>query len=320
MTGEERGMYDGDRMPVGNAPCSWGLLEFEEFSSRPIGYEQMLDELVETGYTGTELGDWAFMPTDPDQLRSELKRRKLTMLGAFVPVAFGDADAHADGEMRALRVARLLARVSDVGDPRHDPFVVLADDNGKDRTRTLNAGRCTPDMMLEEADWLTFAAGVERIALAVLEETGIPTVFHPHCAGFVEAPEEIDNLMKHTDPALVGLVFDTGHYAFGSGGCENVAEGISRFSDRIQYIHFKDCDGEVADRSRIDRWDYFTSLKHGIFCELGQGCVDFPNVTACLRGIGYRGWIVVEQDVLPGMGEPRESAERNRRFLHELGL
>ena len=32
------------------------------------------------------------------------------------------------------------------------------------------------------------------------------------------------------------------------------------------------------------------------------------------------GWIVVEQDVLPGMGNPRESARRNREYLRSIGV
>ena len=72
---------------VGNAPCSWGTLEFGETKGEQIGYARMLDELAATGYTGTELGDWGYMPTDPALLRAELDRRRLVMLGAFVPVA-----------------------------------------------------------------------------------------------------------------------------------------------------------------------------------------------------------------------------------------
>ena len=41
---------------VGNAPCSWGLSENQD-QSKIIKYGQMLDELVETGYTQTEVGD-----------------------------------------------------------------------------------------------------------------------------------------------------------------------------------------------------------------------------------------------------------------------
>ena len=36
--------------------------------------------------------------------------------------------------------------------------------------------------------------------------------------------------------------------------------------------------------------------------------------------LGYAGWIVVEQDVLPGMGAPLESAKRNRAYLRSIGL
>jgi inosose dehydratase len=50
---------------VGNAPCSWGTLEFAEAQGEQIPYSRMLDELAETGYTGTELGDWGYMSTDP---------------------------------------------------------------------------------------------------------------------------------------------------------------------------------------------------------------------------------------------------------------
>ncbi len=314
------GLVDRSDFRIGNAPCSWGTLEFGGFSESEIGHDQMLDELVDTGYEGTELGDWGFMPTDPDALRAELTRRGLTMLGAFVPVAFAQTDAHNAGEAAALNVARLLAAVADVGDPAHNPFVVLADENGSHPVRTANAGRTTPDMMLDDTGWKVFAAGVDRIARTVHDDTGLSCVFHPHCAGFVETPAEIQRLMDHTDPDLVGLVFDTGHYAFGSGECDSVPDGLRRFAARIRYMHFKDCSAATAARSRSEEWDYFTSLEHGLFCELGDGCIDFRSVMEALREIEYHGWIVVEQDVLPGMGAPRESAERNRRFLRRLGL
>src|SRR5579864_7771045 len=97
---------------VGNAPCSWGMLEFEQAKGEPVTYDRMLDELVETGYTGTELGDWGYMPTDPEILRKELSRRSVVMLGAFVPMALKDGSAHAAGVKQALKVARLLAAVA----------------------------------------------------------------------------------------------------------------------------------------------------------------------------------------------------------------
>src|SRR5436305_1160238 len=112
---------------IANAPCSWGALEFEGLAGEAIGYRQMLDELCETGYTGTELGDWGFMPSEPAALRAELEQRGLAMVGAFVPVALKHAEAHADGAAAAVQVARLLAAVAEPDDT--PPLIVLADAN-----------------------------------------------------------------------------------------------------------------------------------------------------------------------------------------------
>ncbi len=306
--------------PLGNAPCSWGTIE-GVFTGR-LGYQQMLDELAETVYIGTELGDFGFMPTDPEQLREALASRKLTMLGAFEGVRLEDSAAQADGEARVLRIARLLGSVADIGDPDWQPFIVLAGDNGTDPVRALNAGRVTPEMGLSDVDWKTFARGAERIARAVKEETGLRTVFHPHCAGYVETPDEIARFLELTDPEMLGIVFDTGHYLYGSGqndGAE-VLHGLERFQERIWYVHFKDCSAEVAAQARNEGWDYRKAIGRGVFCELGEGSVPFSEVLDKLPQIGYSGWITVEQDVLPGMGTPKESARRNREYLASLGL
>lgn len=298
---------------VGNAPCSWGTLEFDQAKGEQIGFGQMLDELAETGYTGTELGDWGYMPIEPGLLRAALTKRGLVMLGAFVPVALRNPAAHEPGIAAAVRTARLLAAVA--ADPK--PYLVLADDNGSVPERTVNAGRVTPDLGLTSAEWKIFADGANRVAGAVLAETGLRTVFHHHCAGYVETPEEIARFLELTDPKAIGLVFDTGHYAYGAGNCDVVA-ALDRFKERVWYVHFKDCQPEVAARARAERRDYFQALRNGVFCELGKGCVDFPAVLRWLKNAGYKGYTLVEQDILPGMGTPKESARRNREYLRSI--
>jgi len=327
---------------IANAPCSWGALEFEGLSGESIAYGQMLDELRDTGYVRTELGDWCYMPTDPTALREELERRNLALVGAFVPVALKYQDKHASGQAEALKVARLLrgeemkfAPIAPrfiVGALHHArtergqggqlPLVILADDNGTDPVRTQHAGRVRPEMGLSPAEWEIFARGAERIARAVRDETGLPVAFHHHCAGYIETPEEIARLLDMTDPDLLGLVFDTGHYLYGTGlvDGQRVLDGLDRFGERIRHMHFKDCQPQIAQRARTEGWDYFTAVQHGVFCELGLGAVPFAAIAEWLRVLGYQGWIVVEQDVLPGMGSPKASAERNRAYLRTIGL
>jgi inosose dehydratase len=307
---------------IANAPCSWGSLEFEGLEGESIAYGQMLDELRDTGYVGTELGDWGYMPTEPAVLKEELRRRHLSMVGAFVPVALKNPDAHAQGEAHALKVARLLAEVMDNEGASPPPLIVLADDNGTNPVRTQNAGRVTPEMGLNQAEWKIFTHGAEVIARAVRRETGLRTAFHHHCAGYVETPQEIAHFLDRTDPGLLGLVFDTGHYLYGSGGndASTVEDGLERFGHRVWHMHFKDCQPQVAEEARSSGWDYFTALRHGVFCELGRGRVPFDAVAHWLREYNYQGWIVVEQDVLSGMGSPEASARRNRDFLKTLAF
>jgi inosose dehydratase len=297
---------------IANAPCSWGVLEFEAKTESP-GYEQVLDEIAQTGHAGTELGDWGFMPTNPGQLRDELGRRRLAMVGAFVTTRLVDSRSYGETRERAVATARLLAAVA----RETPPVIVLSDEPTADPHRARAAGRVTPALGFPDEWWDTAAEGVEDIARAVRDEAGLRTVFHHHCATFVETEQEIDALMKRTDPDRVGLCLDTGHATYAGGSAEDL---LKRYRERIWHVHFKDCDPQVAARARAEAWDYQTALRHGLFCELGKGSVDFASLVRDLEGTAYDGWIVVEQDVLPAMGAPLDSARRNRQYLHEIGI
>lgn len=303
---------------VANAPCSWGLIGQGDPGT---GYARMLDELVETGYVGTELGDYGYMPTDPAALRDELTGRGLTLLGAFAGVTLRERGAAEGARGRLVRIASLLAEAEP--GPRR-PYLVLADADGLDPVRAAHAGRVTPQMSMSGPEWRVFSANAEEVARIVQGETGLRTVFHPHCAGFIETPDEVERLLDLTDAELMGLVFDTGHHVYGSAKADEDGQsavlGLERFWDRVWYVHFKDCDGTVAERARREGWDLRQAVRAGVFAELGKGTVDFAAVLDVLRRRGYSDWITVEQDVLPGMGTPKESAGRNRAFLRGLGL
>ena len=295
-------------MKVANAPCSWGTIE--NTAGARIGYRQMLDELVASGYAGTELGDLGFMPTDPEMLRDELAVRDLELVGSWVTVRLYDAAFHDEGVARAVEVARLLRAV---GGP--DAVVNVGDDHSTVPLRTRLAGRIRDEHALDEAGMDVVARGLTRVAEAVAAETGLRTGLHHHGATYVETPHEVERFMERTDPALVHLCFDTGHWMLGGG---DPVSALERWFDRIQLVHAKDFDPAVRDRADAEGWGYPALIEHGIFPELGRGAVDFAAVMEVLRRRRYDGWIVVEQDVLPGLGTPKESATRNRAFLATL--
>ena len=296
---------------VGNAPCSWGVLEFG-MPAAPTPAAQMLDEMAAAGYAGTELGDWGFLPTDPAALSSDVSRHGLNLIGAFVPVKLAEAAALDAGIKTAVRIATLLAAAAG-----EDALIVLSDDNATVPNRTQRAGRIRAVDGLRPHEWDQFAARAAQIAEVVRGATGLRTVFHHHCGGYVETPEELDALMMRTDPALLGLCLDTGHLTYGGG---DAAAALRQYRHRVWHVHAKDCDAQVAEQARAEEWDYHTALGHGIFCELGRGAVDFPAVIDGLHDLDYAGWIVVEQDVLPGSGTPAASSSRNRAYLRGLGV
>jgi inosose dehydratase len=77
--------------------------------------------------------------------------------------------------------------------------------------------------------------------------------------------------------------------------------------------------GIIADDAPVtDIWS------REAFCALGQGDLDVPAVLGGLAGIGFSGWLVVEQDILPRTAERFARAAQdqrdNRAYLAARGL
>jgi inosose dehydratase len=293
---------------IANAPVSWGIYEFEGVAQK-YPYTRVLDEIKATGYTGLELGPWGYLPTDEALLRPQLEQRGLALLSAFVPCNFADKASLEQAEAHALKVGALLAALGAV-------CIVLADDNGKVHELTKRAGQRSGSALSDD-QWDVYAAGVNRVARSVFDQTGLKVNFHPHAAGYVETPEEVRRLMGRADPDLVGVCLDTGHWHFGGG---DAVEALREYGERVRYLHLKDCDAGIHDMVKREHMDYFAATAAGVFCELGKGAVDFPTLLSRAESLGYDGCAIVEQDVLvDDLDAPRQAVARNRDYLRKLG-
>lgn len=294
---------------VGNAPVSWGIYEFEG-SDTKFSYSQCLQEIVDSGYTGIEFGPWGYLPTDPQELQNVLDTYDLKLLSSFVPVALVDESTHEAGKEHAIKVGRLLAECG-------AEVIVLADDNGTVPELVAQAGR-RQGSHLSSDEWDVFARGVNMIAQHLHDETGLKVVFHHHCGGYVETPDETRELMKRVNIDLVGLCLDAGHYHYGGG---DSVECIREFGELVRYLHLKDYHPEVGEQSRADKLNYFDATAKGIFCPLGEGEVDFPTIIQEMETLGYDGWAIVEQDILTDdLSAPKKYAIQNREYLRSIGL
>lgn len=291
---------------IATAPVSWGVMEVDSWAERP-SYEHVLDEMVQAGYAGTELGPFGFLPTDAQTLKQELSRRNLTLLGAFVPLPLGRADAHAEGMRCALVTARLLAENA-------APYLILADEMSEKRMAL--AGRASENDGFTEAQW----AGAAKLVGCIVQsarELGVRSVFHHHAGTYVETPAEVERLMALTDPSLLGICLDTGHYVYGGG--DPVAFARAHVS-RIWHLHLKDIRATVLAQVRREGVGFLEAIRLGVFTELGQGNVDLAGVIRVLTEGGFDGWGVFEQDVdptVPGTN-PLASARRSREYLRSV--
>lgn len=294
---------------IANAPVSWGIYEFEG-SDAKFSYSQCLQEIVDSGYDGIELGPWGYLPTDPKELQAVLDKFNLKLLSSFVPVALVDESTHEAGKDHALKVGKLLAACD-------AEVIVLADDNGQVPELVKQSGRRTGSKLSAD-EWDVFASGVNMIAQHLHDETGLKVVFHHHCAGYVETPDEIRELMKRVNTDLVGLCLDAGHYHYGGG---DAVECIREYGELVRYLHLKDYSPEIGERCRAEELDYFEATAEGIFCPLGDGEVDFPTIIKEVEALGYDGWAIVEQDILTDdLSAPKKYAKQNREYLRSIGL
>ena len=292
---------------VGTAPVSWGIMEAEGWTVDQ-GYVRVLDEMAKAGYEGTELGPYGYLPTEPDSLIAELASRGLRLVSAFVPVHLSDAQRHDADFRQAIKVATLLTRAG-------ARLIVLADEMGGARMSV--AGRVNEQRDgMSERQWDGAVDILNRIAKTCCE-LGLVTAFHHHAGTLVETPAEIERLCASTDPALIGLCLDSGHYMYGGG---DPVEAVEKYGSRIVHLHLKDVRTDVLQSVREDGVGFLDAVRRGVFCELGKGGVDVPAITKGLMNCGYKGWALVEQDVdakQPGVN-PYESAVRSRQYLREV--
>lgn len=296
------------RVRVAAAPISWGICEIPGWGPQ-LPWNRVLDEMAQAGYEGTELGPWGFFPGEPKALRTALDARGLALVAAFVPVPLHPADLPPEAKAQIHRTAELVARCG--GD-----CLVLSDAGDDLRARVAGRPELTRACGLPPEAWPAYGERVNALARAVRDFYGLRTVFHPHGGTYVENPDEVEALLAHTDPDLVGLCLDTGHLAFGGSDPVAVAR---RYVPRIAHVHLKDVDLPRLQALLAQGLDYAGAAKRGAFVELGRGSLDLAAVAETLYQAGYRGWLVVEQDrVVAEDTDTLQSAVRNRAYVRQL--
>ncbi|MCL6282720.1 sugar phosphate isomerase/epimerase [Ruegeria sp. 2012CJ41-6] len=292
---------------IGNAPCSWGV-EFADDPRNPH-WQTVLKECAEAGYKGIELGPVGFMPEDPAQVADALAEHDLELIGGVVFRPYHDPAKWEDVLDGTHRTCKALAA-------HGAQHLVLIDSISERRAPT--AGRAQEAEQMDGAEWAAYRDRIAETARIGTEEYGLTVGIHAHAAGFMDFEPELERLLDEVDEKLLKICFDTGHHSY--AGFDPVAF-MNRYVDRISYMHFKDVDPAVKADVIEKRTGFYDACGQGIFCNLGEGDVDFTTVRQVLLDNGFTGWCTVEQDCDPTMDvRPMDDARTNREYLESIGF
>ena len=291
---------------LASAPINWGI-ETPDHPGNP-SIDEVLQNSVEAGYQGFELGPLRFLGPDALTIGDRLEAFGLKPVAYWmaIPLAqpFGgqvEADVHvALGVLHALTARHLL--ISDFGDP--------------ERMAVISRVEAHPETWWSDDDWAEARKTFQALA-ALGKDYGVDVSLHPHVGGHIESPREIEKALEAIDGSAISVCIDTGHIRI--GGTDAIPL-MRRLGSKVHHIHAKDVDASILARLQRGEIDYAEAVGSGLYCDLGSGMVDWPGLAEAADAIGYRGWVVAEEDQLlsPGRHAPFESNIANRAFLAEL--
>jgi inosose dehydratase len=282
---------------IAGAPISWGVCEVPGWGYQ-LPPSRVLAEMREVGMAATELGPDGFLPAAPGAMAEVLSSHHLQAVGGFTPLLL-----HVAGHDPVPEVEKLLQAYAATG----SDVLVLSAVSGLDGYDTRPA--------LDDAGWRTLLANLDRLT-DLATEHGVRAVLHPHVGTMVENGEEVQRVL---DGCSIALCLDTGHLLIGG---TDPAELTRQAPHRIAHTHLKDVDARLAGQVQSGRRTYTEAVGEGMYRPLGQGDVDVEAIVGHLRGQGYDGWYVLEQDTIlteePRGEGPLTDVRASLEHLHTL--
>ncbi|MCW2648731.1 MAG: inosose dehydratase [Pseudonocardiales bacterium] len=265
---------------IAGAPISWGVCEAPGWGYE-IASDRVLGEMRELGLRTTELGPTGYLGAQPQDVRDQLGRYDMRLVGGFLPVPM-HLDPALDLTEATAAIATLAAGGSEV--------VVLA--------ARSDDGSYDYKVLMSDEEWTVLLSNLDRLQQVVRDHGMTPTL-HPHVG---TAIEDRDAVLRLLDSSDILLCLDTGHLLI--GGMQPL-ELLAAAADRVAHVHLKDVNETVAATVAAGDASYLGAVRQGLYTPLGDGDLDIAAIVTALEEIGYQGKYVLEQDcALDGEPEP----------------
>ncbi|KIF72218.1 2-keto-myo-inositol dehydratase [Streptomyces sp. AcH 505] len=294
-----------NRIRVGSAPDSWGVWFPDD--PQQVPWQRFLDEVAGAGYEWIELGPYGYLPSDPARLREETGRRGLKVSAGTVFTGLHHGPAVWEKTWAHVADIAELTRATGA-----EHLVVIPAFWRDDKT-----GQVLEDRTLTAGQWRDLTEQTERLGREVRDRYGLRIVVHPHADTHVDTEENVARFLDATDPELVSLCLDTGHYAYCGGDSVRL---IETYGERIGYLHLKQVDPLILAEVVAGEVPFGPAVARGVMVEPPTGIPALGPVLSAAEGLGVDLFAIVEQDMYPcPPDKPFPIAERTRRFLRSCG-
>lgn len=295
-------MFDKDRVFLGIAPIGWCNDDMPELGAEN-SFRQILSEMALAGFKGCEIGNK--YPSDPAVLGWELKLRGLRIASRW----FSSFLLSQPLEQVRDAFSRELDFLSALGARRINVSEQSGSIQGKMDVPVLEDAR----PVMDEGQWDRFLSGLESLG-KLASQRGFKLCYHHHMGTVVQTAAETSRMLAQTDPALVHLCYDTGHFTFAG---DDPLRVLRQHAGRVGHVHLKDMRRDVVDRVKAEGWSFLKAVREGAFTVPGDGCVDFDPILRLLAEAGYEGWLLVEAEQDPQKANPLEYAMKARAWIRE---
>jgi inosose dehydratase len=282
------------------APIGWTNDDLPELGGE-ITFEQCVSEMALAGFSGSEVGNK--YPKDPKILNKALGLRGLTICNAWFS-SFLTTKPYKEVEAQFIKHRDFLYAVG--------ARVIGAAEQGHS-IQGQNKPVFDAKPVFTDEEWDRLCDGLNKLG-KVAAKKEMKLTYHHHMGTGVQSAEEIDRLMENTDPAFLGLLYDTGHLVF--AGEDHLAV-LKKWIARIGHVHLKDMRPAVRRQAVKEKWSFLNAVKAGVFTVPGDGSVDFEPVFSALKKSKYSGWWVVEAEQDPAKANPLEYAIKARSYIRD---
>jgi inosose dehydratase len=260
---------------VAGAPISWGVIEVPDWGYQ-MPAERVLREAASLGLGAMEAGPEEFLPGDKAEVAEALGGHGLSLVGGFVPAVLHQP------EVRDEQLAFVERRAEFFAAAGADVVVLAASTGSEDYGEVFEA---------DEQVWRTLFGSLEAVE-EICARHGVAVSLHQHYGTVIERDDQLRRFLEGSE---MGLCLDTGHLAIGGSDPVEIAKLAE---GRINHVHLKDVDHELAARLAARELDFREASIRGAFRPLGEGDVDVGRLLEVLQAGGYSGWYVLEQDTV----------------------